>query len=209
MRRNNVKKKFWQKTAAFRRKKWMKIKLIKRKKNWTETCCVGYLIQVICKYVYVLLHATNLHAPFAACQPAACLPVLAWPRQLQLRFACMTHAWPSLRSPVHICGFVRQYPQAISCSDCQMRLDQFAAFWPGLVWPGPGLLQYVLVANWESDSAAGIKSSSRYSLQVWQLFALCFADCCLKPQASLATGSHSNLDYVEPIKIIHPTSQQQ
>lgn len=158
----------------------------KNKKNWTETCCVGYLIQVICKYVYVLLHATNLHAPFAACQPAACLPVLAWPRQLQLqlRFACMTHAWPSLRSPVQICGFVRQYPQAISCSDCQMRLDQFAAFWPGLVWPGPGpgLLQYVLVANWESDSAAGIKSSQ--SVLAPSLTIVCFVLRWLLPQAS-------------------------
>lgn len=120
----------------------------------------------------------------AACLPSCCLPVLAWPRQLQLqlRFACMTHSWPSLRGPVHICGFVRQYPQAISCSDCQMRLDQFAAFWPGLARSGPGLLQYVLVANWESDSAAGIKSSQ--SVLAASLTIVCFVLRWLLPQVS-------------------------
>lgn len=106
-------------------------------------------MQVCLRFVACHKFACTICCLSACCLPSCCLPVLAWPRQLQLqlRFACMTHAWPSLRSPVHICGFVRQYPQAISCSDCQMRLDQFAAFWPGLVWPGPGLLQYVLVAN--------------------------------------------------------------
>lgn len=116
----------------------------------------------------------------------ACLPGLVWPGQdgcscscSHIVVACMSHAWPSLRP----CGSVRQYPPSAAES------GPICGFWAAAIsCLLPGQLSLAL------SHRAVLAASLTIVCFVLRWFELLL-------QASLATGSHSNLGYVEPIKI--------